>query len=239
MQAAVRRYKPGAGLIHHSDQGVQYASRNNQVLLLQTHIIPSMSRKGTPYGNACAEAFFSAIKLEMVYHEHYATRVLGTGRYFRIYQNLLQPTATKHNHRQHCTGRIPTTILSAADGMTRNLAIFFDFSRLHYFFVSEISGMAQVSPALKASSYLGGAARFFPFCSMMSPLSLSIIPNDFLSIKSGMEAPLLTTEWGFTFSPVVLSVCALTIVRLFENPRPAAPLFCAWLKTVWESMPLR
>ena len=33
-----------------------------------------MSRKGTPYDNACAESFFSTIKLEMVYHEHYSTR---------------------------------------------------------------------------------------------------------------------------------------------------------------------
>jgi hypothetical protein len=33
-----------------------------------------MSRKGTPYDNACAESFFSTIKLEMIYHEHYITR---------------------------------------------------------------------------------------------------------------------------------------------------------------------
>ena len=74
LNAAIRRYKPGPGLIHHSDQGVQYASTAYQELLKQNHIIPSMSRKGTPYDNACAESFFSTIKLEMVYHEHYSTR---------------------------------------------------------------------------------------------------------------------------------------------------------------------
>lgn len=74
LNAAIRRYKPGAGLIHHSDQGVQYASRDYQELLRQNHIVPSMSRKGVPYDNACAETFFSTIKLEMIYHEHYKSR---------------------------------------------------------------------------------------------------------------------------------------------------------------------
>ena len=90
LNAAIRRYKPGAGLIHHSDQGVQYASRDYQALLLQNHIIPSMSRKGTPYDNACAESFFSTLKLEMIYHEHYATRAQAQAaifEYIEIYYN--------------------------------------------------------------------------------------------------------------------------------------------------------
>ena len=90
LSAAVRRYKPGSGLIHHSDQGVQYASRDYQALLQKNHIVPSMSRKGTPYDNACAESFFSTIKLEMVYHEHYATRAQAQSavfEYIEVYYN--------------------------------------------------------------------------------------------------------------------------------------------------------
>lgn len=66
--SAIQRYKPGFGLIHHSDRGVQYASKDYQNLLKQSHIICSMSRSGVPYDNACAETFFSTIKLEMIYH---------------------------------------------------------------------------------------------------------------------------------------------------------------------------
>ena len=41
LNAAIWRYKPGPGLIHHSDQGVQYANSYYQKLLKQNHIIPS------------------------------------------------------------------------------------------------------------------------------------------------------------------------------------------------------
>ena len=100
LNAAVRRYKPGTGLIHHSDQGVQYASRDYQALLLQNHIIPSMSRKGTPYDNACAESFFSTLKLEMIYHEHYATRVQAQAavfEYVEVYYNRQRRNAAIGN----------------------------------------------------------------------------------------------------------------------------------------------
>ncbi|MFT9078730.1 IS3 family transposase [Ethanoligenens sp.] len=100
LSAAIRRYKPGTGLIHHSDQGVQYASRNYQALVLQNRIIPSMSRKGTPYDNACAESFFSTIKLKMVYHKHYATRVQAQTaifEYIEIYYNRRRRNAAIGN----------------------------------------------------------------------------------------------------------------------------------------------
>ncbi|MFT8889759.1 MAG: IS3 family transposase [Ethanoligenens sp.] len=100
LHAAVRRYKPDAGLIHHSDQGVQYASRNYQVLLLQNRIIPSMGRKGTPYDNTCAESFFSTIKLEMVYQEHYATRAQAQAaifEYIEVFYNRQRRNAAFGN----------------------------------------------------------------------------------------------------------------------------------------------
>ena len=100
LSAAIRRYKPEAGLIHHSDQGVQYASRDYQNLLQKNHIIPSMSRKGVPYDNACAESFFSTIKLEMVYHEHYETRVQAQTaifEYIEVYYNRQRRNAAIGN----------------------------------------------------------------------------------------------------------------------------------------------
>jgi len=59
------------GLIHHSDQGVQYASAD-YVNQLKAHGIQiSMSRKGNPYDNAFAESFIKTLKYEEVYLNDY------------------------------------------------------------------------------------------------------------------------------------------------------------------------
>ena len=61
------------GLIHHSDQGVQYAS-NQYVEQLKDHNIQiSMSRKGNPYDNAFVESFIKTLKWEEVYLNEYET----------------------------------------------------------------------------------------------------------------------------------------------------------------------
>lgn len=61
------------GLIHHSDQDVQYASRN-YISYLGTHNIQiSMSRKGNPYDNAFAECFIKTLNVEEVYLNEYET----------------------------------------------------------------------------------------------------------------------------------------------------------------------
>ena len=61
------------GLIHHSDQGVQYAS-NQYVDLLKEHgFLISMSRKGNPYDNAFVESFIKTLKYEEVYLNEYET----------------------------------------------------------------------------------------------------------------------------------------------------------------------
>lgn len=62
-----------SGLIHHSDQGVQYAS-DEYVECLKSHSIQiSMSRTGNPYENAFAESFFKTLKTEEVYMNEYET----------------------------------------------------------------------------------------------------------------------------------------------------------------------
>ena len=73
-QAFHQRWHPSnQGLIHHSDQGVQYASLA-YVSLLKTHDIQiSMSRKGNPYDNAFAESFIKTLKYEEVYLKEYCS----------------------------------------------------------------------------------------------------------------------------------------------------------------------
>jgi len=61
------------GLVHHSDQGVQYAS-NAYIECLKEHDIEiSMSRRGNPYDNAFAESFMKTLKYEEVYLSDYRT----------------------------------------------------------------------------------------------------------------------------------------------------------------------
>ena len=63
---------PQAGLIHHSDQGVQYACTAYTEVLNGAEIIPSMSRTGNPYDNARMESFFKTLKVEEVNLQVYA-----------------------------------------------------------------------------------------------------------------------------------------------------------------------
>jgi putative transposase len=67
LRMALRTRRPGPGLIHHSDRGVQYAATEYVELLGQNEIAISMSRKGNPYDNAQAESFVKTLKYEEVH----------------------------------------------------------------------------------------------------------------------------------------------------------------------------
>jgi transposase InsO family protein len=90
LMMAITHRRPGAGLLHHSDRGVQYASEDYRRLLEFNGIKASMSGKGDCWDNACCESFWSTIKTELVHHETYATReqarqsIFDTSRCFTI-----------------------------------------------------------------------------------------------------------------------------------------------------------
>ena len=65
LQMALARRHPPRGLLHHSDQGIQYACADYQAILAANHVIPSMSRRGNCWDNAVAESFFSTLKQEL------------------------------------------------------------------------------------------------------------------------------------------------------------------------------
>jgi transposase InsO family protein len=73
LEMALRRRKPAAGLIHHSDRGVQYACPAYTELLKQHGVRISMSRKANPYDNAAMESFIKTLKREEVYLNDYRT----------------------------------------------------------------------------------------------------------------------------------------------------------------------
>ena len=58
-------------LIHHSDQGVQYASIAYADCLKEHNIKISMSGKGNPYDNVFVESFIKTLKYEEVYLKEY------------------------------------------------------------------------------------------------------------------------------------------------------------------------
>jgi putative transposase len=74
LHMALARRRPSPGLIHHTDQGSQYAAGSYRYWLNQHGIEASMSRKGDCFDNACAESFISTLKNELVHHVQFKTR---------------------------------------------------------------------------------------------------------------------------------------------------------------------
>ena len=73
LRMAIQRRIPQRGVIHHSDRGIQYASKDYTDELLKYGFKISMSRKGNPYDNAKAESFMKTLKSEEVYLWDYST----------------------------------------------------------------------------------------------------------------------------------------------------------------------
>lgn len=69
-----------AGLVHHSDRGVQYASLEYTNILKENDILISMSRRGNPYDNAKAESFMKTLKMEEVYLYEYESMAEARSR---------------------------------------------------------------------------------------------------------------------------------------------------------------
>jgi putative transposase len=73
LQMALYDRHPSSGCIHHSDRGVQYASREYVKELASYGFQISMSRKANPYDNAYAESFIKTLKSEEVSLWEYRT----------------------------------------------------------------------------------------------------------------------------------------------------------------------
>jgi transposase InsO family protein len=74
LKMAYWRRKPPAGLIVHSDRGVQYAADEYRKLIAEYSMVQSMSRKANCWDNAPMESFFKTLKVEWVDRMRYATR---------------------------------------------------------------------------------------------------------------------------------------------------------------------
>jgi len=70
LEQALESRQPEPGLVHHSDRGLQYASAEYVEVLVNNHVIPSMSRPANPYDNA--SCFMKTLKREEIYTTRYA-----------------------------------------------------------------------------------------------------------------------------------------------------------------------
>jgi putative transposase len=94
---AVKRNKPPKGVIHHSDRGVQYTSKDYQNELKKYGFICSMSRKGNCYDNACIESFWGTLKKELIYPKPLMSRSTANieiFQYIEIFYNRKRINST-------------------------------------------------------------------------------------------------------------------------------------------------
>ena len=96
VMAIWRRGKPDA-LLHHSDQGSQYASQQFQTLMSDNGVTCSMSRSGNVWDNAAMESFFSSLKTERVRRQVYRSRDAARADVFDYIERFYNTT------RRHST----------------------------------------------------------------------------------------------------------------------------------------
>ena len=71
LERAIANRRPPYGVVHHSDQGVQYSSKEYMETLRKHGMLPSMSRPGNPYDNATCESFLKTLKREEIHATTY------------------------------------------------------------------------------------------------------------------------------------------------------------------------
>jgi transposase InsO family protein len=97
LKQALYRRLINSELMHHSDRGCQYTSKEFRDLALSHGIRLSMSAKGHCYDNAVAESFFHTMKTEHIYLTHYRTREeakTSIFEYIEVFYNRLRLHST-------------------------------------------------------------------------------------------------------------------------------------------------
>jgi transposase InsO family protein len=115
LTSALKQRRPAAGMVHHSDRGVQYAC-TEYVQLLESHgIISSMSRPGNPYDNAWAESFMKTLKVEEVDGRRYRNFEEASSSIRRFIEDVYNKQRL-HSALNYCS---PIEFETAADSALR------------------------------------------------------------------------------------------------------------------------
>jgi putative transposase len=88
LEMAVWSRKPSAGLVHHSDRGVQYTAISFGKRLEEVGIAPSMGRTGTALDNAMAESFIATLKTELVHRRRFPDREVARSAIFEYLEGF-------------------------------------------------------------------------------------------------------------------------------------------------------
>jgi len=82
LMMAVWRRRPKNPVMIHSDQGSQFGSDDFNRWCKDNQLVPSMSRRGNCWDNACVESFFHSLKTEMTFFEEFETRAEAVSKIF-------------------------------------------------------------------------------------------------------------------------------------------------------------
>jgi putative transposase len=74
LKKALKDNKVASGLIHHSDRGVQYCSKQYTSILKRKKAVISMTENGSPYENAIAERVNGILKTELLLEKYQSTQ---------------------------------------------------------------------------------------------------------------------------------------------------------------------
>lgn len=91
LRRALELRRPGPGLIHHTDRGSQYASRDYRKLLKDNGMRQSMSRRGDCFDNAMAESFFATLEHELLRRHVYDSRTEALWSVADYIENFYNP----------------------------------------------------------------------------------------------------------------------------------------------------
>jgi transposase InsO family protein len=111
LQMALENHRPPRGIVHHTDRGSQYASKEYRALLSKHGIRCSMSRRANCWDNAVAESFFATVEKELQ-EDIPATREIAHGRVFAFIEGYY------NRKRLHSSlgYRTPAEALEEGDG---------------------------------------------------------------------------------------------------------------------------
>lgn len=91
LHKAIKERQPGKGLLHHSDRGSQYASKEYRKTLKLFKMKCSMSRTGNCWDNAAMERFFSSLKSEWLRDRIFPTHEAATTAIFEYIETFYNP----------------------------------------------------------------------------------------------------------------------------------------------------
>jgi transposase InsO family protein len=108
LRRALQERRAAAGLVHHSDRGVQYACGDYTDLLKEHGIAISMSRKGNPYDTAALRIVHEDAEIRRGLPPGIPRHGGGARLHRRVYRSNLQPEAASLGARLPAAGGVRT-----------------------------------------------------------------------------------------------------------------------------------